>query len=74
MSCDSIWRMEAFKSARKAGAVNPLEIIKILESQDVSINDLDDVCEQYFHDFPCLFYARFRRAYNVKDNYHNRTY
>lgn len=54
------WETEALRILKLARAVNSMQIVKLLRAEKVSLDDLADVCEQYYHDYPCLFYARVR--------------
>ena len=52
------WEAEALRLAKGEGAVCPPQVVSLLRSEKVPIEDVVDVCRQYAHDWPCLFYQR----------------
>ena len=54
----SSWEKAALIAAKRLDAYDLQQVIKLLRG--VPEDQLDDVCEQYRLDYPCLFYGNVR--------------
>lgn len=57
----SSWEEAVLAAAKRAGAFDPAQVVQLLRDDlidSTSEDQLDDVCDQYYHDYPCLFKSR----------------